>query len=397
MNLEQIQAALQERGIGGWLFCDAHHRDPLAYRILGLAASEMVSRRWFYFIPAKGQPRKLVHRIESDRLDSLPGTMAQYAGWRELIQRLQEMLAGSTTVAMQYSPQARIPAVSLVDAGTVELIRSLGPEVVSSADLVQYFEARWSSDALDSHVQAGKLIDGIVAEAFDEVATRVRHDGQTDECAIQQFVVQRFAEAGLVSDAPPIVAVNANTGNPHYSPQPGSACPIQAGDFILLDVWGKLTRPGAVYYDITWTAYLGDRVPERIGEVFAVVRQARDAAVQRVQQAVGERRTLHGWEVDRAARDVIERSGFGPYFVHRTGHSLGEEVHGFGANMDDLETHDERQIIAGTAFSIEPGIYLPEFGVRSELNVFVGPEGAQVTGAVQNEIVTLGVPAASKV
>jgi len=282
----------------------------------------------------------------------------------------------------------------LVDAGTVELVHSFGAEVVSSAELVQRFEATWSAAALYTHLEAGKHIDRIIADAFQEIGRRVRDSGGTDEYAIQQFLLERFRQEKLVTHWPPLVAVNRNTSNPHYLPGPDRTAPIRAGDYVLLDVWGKLEQPGAVYYDVTWVGFLGERPPERLRTIFEIVRNARDAAFEAVQSAAKEKRTLRGWEVDRAARSVIGEAGYGEYFPHRTGHSIGEEVHGNGVNMDDLETHDEREIIACTGFSIEPGIYLPEFGVRSEVNVFVDGESARITGAVQNEIVA--VPAGER-
>ena len=393
MKLEELQAALRQQGIDAWLFCDVDHRDPIAYRVLGLPADQLVSRRWYYLVPADGEPRKLVHQIEAGQLDALPGEAVQYAGWRELLQRLEQMLAPVRTVAMQYSPCNQLPAVSLVDAGTVELVRGLGKQVVSSAELVQRFEARWSPVALGMHLEAGRLIDGIMASAFQEIGNRVWREGQTDDYAVQQFILERFRECHLITDMGPIVAVGRNSGNPHYLPERGRSAPIRRGDFVLLDVWGKLNRPGAVYYDVTWTGFVGDRAPEAVQRIFEIVRTARDCAFDTVQWAVAQGRALRGWEVDRAARGVIERSGYGDRFVHRTGHSIGEAVHGNGANMDDLETHDEREIIPHTGFSIEPGIYLPEFGVRSEINVFVGEQEARITGAVQTDIALIPVEA----
>ena len=391
MQVQLIQEALRERGIDGWLFYDFHHRDPIAYRILGLSSDSLASRRWYYLVPAQGEPGKLVHRIESGQLDGLPGETQLYAGWRELLQRLERMLAPVRTIAMQYSPNNQIPSVSLVDAGTVELVRGFGKQVVSSADLVQRFEACWSPAALESHLEAGKIIDRLIPAAFAEIGKRAGQSGQTDEYTIQQFLMDQFTQNHLITDSPPIVAVNRNSGNPHYQPSRAASSAIRAGDFVLLDVWGKCDRPGAVYYDVTWTGFLGERIPEPIASVFEIVKRARDCAFQIVQEAMREGRKLRGWEVDRAARSVIEASGYGDRFVHRTGHSIGEEVHGNGANMDDLETHEEREIIPHTGFSIEPGIYLPEFGVRSEVNVFIDADSARITGPVQNAVITIPV------
>ena len=391
MEMEAIQRALQEQGLNGWLFYDFDHRDPIAYRILGLPADRLAKRRWYYLIPAQGSPQKLVHRIESRQLDSLPGEKREYAAWEEQTKILREMLAPFPTLAMQYSPNNQIPYISRVDAGTVELIRSFGNRVVTSADLVQRFEARWSSPALESHLEAGKLLDGIIASTFEEIGRRVGAEGATDEYAIQQFLLGQFEKHNLVSDDPPLVAVNANSGNAHYETTRERSAPIRAGDFVLLDVWAKLRRPGTVYYDVTWVGFLGERPPERLRHIFSIVTAARDRAIEYVEEAVRQRRTIRGWEIDRAARNVIEESGYGQYFPHRTGHSIGESVHGNGANIDDLETHEERAILPCTGFSIEPGIYLPEFGVRSEVNVYVDEQTARVTGAIQQEIVRIPV------
>jgi Xaa-Pro aminopeptidase len=393
MNLELLQQALREQGVDGWLFVDFHRRDPIAYRILSLPQEAMATRRWYYLVPAQGTPRKLAHRIESSQLDSLPGDKSVYASWQEEARGLQEMLQDVQTLAMQYSPDGRLPAISLADAGTVERIRSLGKHVVSSANLIQYFEARWSPAALQLHLEAGQAIDRIMAAAFQEIARRVRSDGYTNEYEMQQWILQQFAGSGLLTQIPPIVAANRNSGNPHYLPGPTLSAPIRSGDFVLLDLWAKRDKPGAVYYDVTWVGFLGESPPESIRRVFEVVKAARDRAIDTVQDAVRSGRTLRGWEVDRAARDLISERGYGEFFLHRTGHSIGEEVHGNGANMDDLETHDDRQILPFTGFSIEPGIYLPEFGVRSEVNVFVDDREARVTGAVQNGI--LCIPAAA--
>jgi Xaa-Pro dipeptidase len=391
MDLEAIQQALQEQALDGWLFYDFDNRDPIAYRVLGLEGKRFAKRRWYYLIPAHGSPRKLVHRIENRQLDALPGEKCEYAAWEALRTNLKQMLAPFPSIAMQYSPENQIPYISRADAGTVELIRSFGNKVVSSADLVQLFEARWTPEALESHLEAGRRIDGIIAMTFQEIGRRVKGGGHTDEYAIQQFLLEQFRANDLVSDDPPLVAVNANSGNAHYETRRDAAAPIRPGDFVLLDVWAKLRRPGAVYYDVTWVGFLGERPPEKHQRVFAIVTEARNLAVTRVQEAVRAGRAIYGWEVDRTARDFIAEQGYGDYFVHRTGHSIGETVHGNGANIDDLETHEERAIIPRTAFSIEPGIYLPEFGVRSEVNVFVDEREARVTGAIQRNIVRIPV------
>jgi Xaa-Pro aminopeptidase len=388
MNLPAIQAALRERNVDAWLFYDHHHRDPIAYRVLGLPASLMVTRRWFYLIPAHGDPSKLVHKIEAGHLDSLPGSKRVYSGWQELFEQIKVFLADSKTIAMQYSPNNLVFTVSLVDAGTMELIRGLGKNVVSAADLIAQFEATWTDEQIKTHFAARDAVDNITTAAFAEIGRRVRNGG-TNEHAMQQWLLEAFQRENLVTDDPPVVAVNANSGNPHYEPHAEGSAAIREGDFVLLDIWGKKNTPGAVYYDITWTGCVGKAPSEKQREVFEVVRDARDAGVKTVLEAIAGRQRIAGWQVDRATRDHISKAGYGDYFIHRTGHSIGTDVHSNGANMDDLEIHDERQILPNSCFSIEPGIYLPEFGVRSEVNVLVRPERAEVTGKIQREIVII--------
>jgi Xaa-Pro dipeptidase len=384
-DIKAIQSELKASKLDGWLFFDHHHRDPIAGNILGLNGNAMITRRWFYFIPQRGEPRKLVHRIEAGSLDSLPGRKAVYSGWEELHKGLAKMLTGGKTIAMQYSPDNNIPYIGLVDAGTIELVRKLKKKVVSSADLVQQFEATWSDGQLASHLEAGKRIDLVRAVAF------VRDKRELREQELQAWILEQFRMNGIMTAEPPIVAVQPNNGNPHYEPQAATGLPIRAGDLLLLDMWGKLEAPDSVYYDITWVGYLGARVPEKYAKVFNIVRTARDRAVQFVQESVVKGKDIRGWQVDRVARESIRKAGYAKYFVHRTGHSIGREIHGNGANMDSLETRDDRHVAPRTCFSIEPGIYLPEFGIRSELNMYVGERQARVTGAVQTEIVALPV------
>jgi Xaa-Pro dipeptidase len=388
MDLPAIQAALHERNLDAWLFYDHHHRDPIAYRVLGLPSNLMVTRRWFYLIPAEGEPVKLVHKIESGHLDSLPGRKQEYASWQELFDNVKAMLASHLDIAMQYSPNNLVFYVSLVDAGTIEMIRGLGKNVLSSGDLVAQFEATWTADQIKTHFAARDAIDSITAAAFQEIGRRARSGGTTEHM-IQQWFMEAFGRENLVTDDPPIVAVNANSGNPHYEPNAENSAPIREGDFVLLDVWAKKNTPDAVYYDITWTGFVGKAPSDRMREIFQIVRDARDEGVKTVQDAVAAGRAIAGWEVDRAVRSHIVKAGYGKYFIHRTGHSIGTEVHANGANMDDLEIHDERQILPNSCFSIEPGVYLPEFGVRSEVDVLVRPKAAEVTGKIQREIVII--------
>ncbi|MGE5111042.1 MAG: M24 family metallopeptidase [Acidobacteriaceae bacterium] len=388
MDLTAIQAALRERKFDAWLFYDHHHRDPLAYTILGLPEKMHVTRRWYYLIPSEGEPVKLNHRVEPRHLESLPGKQLHYGPWPEMHQKLREMVAPYQRIAMQYSPNNNIMYVSLVDGGTLELLRSFDVEIGSSADLVARFEATLSAEQIATHFEARDKIDPIMQAAFREIGTRVRNGGW-DEYGVQQWLVEAFRRENLVTDDPPIVGVNENAGNPHYSPEPGTSKPVREGDWVLLDMWAKINKPGAVYYDITWTGFVGQAPSEKHREIFKIVTEARNVGINKVKDAFAAKRRIMGWEVDAAVRAHIEKSGYGQWFVHRTGHSIGTEVHGNGANMDNLETKDEREIIPNTLFSIEPGIYLPEFGVRAEIDMLIRNGSAEVTGKIQNEIVII--------
>ncbi len=390
-DLSSVQAAVKELGFDGWLLYDFRGLNLLARRVLGFSPDSMASRRWFYFIPAQGEPRKLVHRIEPHSLDHVPGTAQVYLRWQELEQGVARLVAGSRRVAMEYVPRNANPYVSRVDAGTVELVRSCGVEVGSSGDLVQLFEACWSDAQWAMHLEADKHTRSAFDRAFAFIRSRVRAAGSVRETEVQRCILDHFAANGVVCDHPPICAVGPHSGDPHYEPGPDSDAPIRAGDFVLIDLWAKLNKPESVYSDLTWTAFVGNEVPARYQEVFQIVAQARDAAIGRVAQAFGDGTPLQGSQVDQAAREVIERAGYGEFFCHRTGHSIGQEVHGNGANMDGLETREERRVLPRTCFSIEPGIYLKEFGVRSEVDVFVDAERkVHVTGgAPQTEVVPL--------
>ncbi len=388
MDLSAIQSALQERNIDAWLFYDHHYRDPIGYRILGLPEHMHVTRRWYYVVPAKGEPRKLVHRIEAGHLDPLPGEKLMYSSWQEQHENLKSLVAPYKTIAMQYSPNNSIPYIGLVDAGTVELLRSFGKEIVSSGDLVSRFEATLTPEQIESHLAAGRAIDSITESAFKEIGRRVNNGG-TNEYDIQKFILEAYSRENLITDNPPIVGVNANSGNPHYGTSKDGASPIKKGDFVLLDIWAKQNKPNAVFYDITWTGVVGTKPTGRQQEIFNIVRTARDAGFARVQTAMDTGTKIAGWQVDEATRDSIKRAGYEKYFVHRTGHSIGVDIHANGANMDNLETKDEREIIPNTLFSVEPGLYFPEFGVRSEFDVLVRNGKAEVTGRIQKELVLI--------
>jgi Xaa-Pro dipeptidase len=386
-----IQQALRDAGIDGWLFYDFRGSDPLAYRILQLDPTVHVTRRWYYWIPAVGVPVKLLHRIEPHVLDALPGQADCYVSWEQQRHILARLLAGGLRIAMQYSPLNAVPYVSRVDAGTVELIRSYHVEVVSSADLIQTFEACWTDRQLESHQYAAAALRRIVDQTFSHVHETITQGRSLTEYGVQQFILGRICEAGMVTSSAPIAAVNAHSADPHYGPTETGSAEITRDALLLIDLWAKRTEPGSVYADITWTCYVGRTVPVKQREIFDVVRQGRDAALAfvRTEKAAGHH--PFGWEVDNACRQVIQHRGYGDQFVHRTGHSIGEDVHGNGANIDGLETQDTRRLIPRTCFSIEPGIYLPgEFGIRSELDVYLAEREALVFGLpLQSEIVPL--------
>jgi len=390
--VKTIQQALKQAGIEGWLFYDFRQSDPLAYRILRLDETKLGTRRWFYFVPADGEPVKIVHSIEREQLDPLPGKKLVYLPWQQLHEHVRRTLSQCRTIAMQYSPNNDIPYVSRVDGGTIELIRGFGVKVVTSANLVQQFEAVWTAGQLQTHFAAAAKMRRIIDEAFAEIARRIENNTPTTEYEIQQYITSLFDRDGLVADHPPIVAVNANAANPHYGPTSEYSLPIKPNDFVLIDYWARLKDdPDSVYTDYTWTGYVGEHVPERYTDVLNIVRDARDAAIEFVRDAVADGRAIHGWEVDDVSRDVIRDAGYGDHFIHRTGHSIGKEVHGNGANIDNLETRDNRLIMPRTAFSIEPGIYLEgDFGVRSEVDVYVTENEVVVTAEpIQTAVVAI--------
>ena len=393
MNLEAIQSALRDANLDGWLFYDHHHRDPIGESILGLDPKAHITRRWYYFIPATGEPRKLNHRIEQGRLDSLPGSKGLYSSWQELRAGLKAMLSGFRRIAMQYSPNNDIMYVSMVDAGTIESLRSLGKHIVSSADLVSQFEAVLTERQIASHSVAQKVIDAILEESWHEIARRLRpvsgNPGRVTEFDIVQWLSEAMKRGGLVWENGPNVSVNANCSDSHYEPTADRTSEIKQGDFLLIDIWGRTDESDSIFYDITWTGVVGREPSEREQLVFETVRDARDAAIRLVTSAFAESRPIRGFEADDAARNVIRAAGFVDYFTHRTGHNIAHEIHGPGAHLDNLETHDERRILANTCFSVEPGIYLPEFGIRSEIDMLTETGKAWVTGNIQRELVRI--------
>ncbi|HEY2414015.1 MAG TPA: M24 family metallopeptidase [Pirellulaceae bacterium] len=380
-DLTKIQNVLQHFSIDGWLLYDFRGNNVLARRIAEIPDDQMGSRRWFYFIPATGTPRKLVHRIETGALDHLPGNTAVYLKWQELETGVAQLVGGSRRVAMEYSPRNANPYVSRVDAGTVELVRSNGVEVVSSGDLVQQFEATWDDEQIASHFEAARSTDSAYALAWKFIADKTRGGGSIRETEVQSLIMRHFADNGLTTYHPPIVAANAHSGDPHFETATATDVAIQQGDFVLIDLWAKMNRPRSVYSDLTRVGFVGERVPEKYERIFKIVGEARDAAIAGVEEAFASSKPIAGCQVDQAARAVIEKAGYGEKFIHRTGHNIGQEVHGNGANMDSLETREDRLILPRTCFSIEPGIYLDDFGVRSEVNVLIDAAGkVHVTG-----------------
>ncbi len=379
-----IQEAMREEQLEGWLFYNFRGSNVFATRILAIPSHIMQTRRYFYFIPAVGAPKKLVHSIEQFNLDSLPGDKTIYASWQSLEEGLRKILAGTKRVAMEYSPRNAVPYVSNVDAGTVELVRSLGVEVVTSANLVQRFEACWDDEQAQDNLETAKHLRAIVDLTFGFIKQRITSNAPLTEYDVQHYMLSEFKNRGIKTESDPNCSVNANSANPHYEPTKEIHSPLRKGDFVLLDLWAKKEKPRSVYADITWTGYIGETVPGEYAKVFEIVKGGRDAALSFVQRSHEAGREICGYQVDDAARTYIKSKGYGEYFVHRTGHSIGEEIHGNGANMDNLETRDERRIIPQTSFSIEPGIYLPgKYGVRSEIDVYISKS---------REVIVTGLP-----
>jgi Xaa-Pro aminopeptidase len=389
-DLASVQAAIREHGFDGWLLYDFRGSNILARRVLGMTDG-FQSRRWYYFIPAQGEPRKLVHRIESGALDAYPGTKDVYVRWQELETEIGRLVAGAKRIAMEYVPRNTNPYISRVDAGTIELVRSFGPEIGSSGDLVQTFEATWDDEQWALHREAAIHTDSAYDVAFGAIAGAIRSGQAIRESDVIRIILDHFDRNGLTTDHGPNCSVGPHSGDPHYETTPATDVMIQPGDFVLIDLWAKSKKPRGVYSDLTRVAFVGAEIPAKIAEIFGIVASARDAAIACVKDGFAAGTPVFGWQVDAAARGVIEKAGYGAFFVHRTGHSIGQEVHGNGANMDGLETREDRTVMRRTCFSIEPGIYFPEWGVRSEVDVFVDVAGqVHVTGGkLQTEVVRI--------
>jgi Xaa-Pro dipeptidase len=389
-DLKAMQAALTAAGLDGWLFCDFHARETLAYEILGLDPRGHFTRRWYCYVPKSGAPRKLVHAIESRALAALPGTTALYHSRATLESALRTLLRGAKTVAMQYSPRNNLPTISLVDAGTVELVRSCGVKVVSSAELVQRLFNTVDAAGFASHVRAGRHVQAIKDDAFKLIFDRVRRRKAITEYDAAQYILARFKAAKLTTDASPIVAANGSAADPHFEPSARNSARFKRGDRVLIDLWAREDMPTGIYYDITWCGFCGERAPEAYRRAFHLAVSARDAAYALIAARLSAKRKIRGYEVDNACRRVIEKAGLGPYFFHRTGHSIGHAVHDSGVNMDGLETRDDRELLPGSLFSIEPGIYRGQIGVRTELNVYVDMRSRpQIAGPVQHALLTM--------
>jgi Xaa-Pro aminopeptidase len=388
LEIPAVQRTLASEGVDGWLLYDFHGLNPIAVRLAGLVGAH-TTRRWYYFIPASGTPVKLVHAVEAQVLADLPGQTRTYAGRLQLEQGVAEMLRGCKAIAMEYSSECAIPYISRVDAGTIDFLRRIGMRIVSSGDLVGRFEAAWDAEAQATHRAASEKLYRVKDQAFAYVSAKMAAGDPVHEFEVQSRMMEWFGDEGLITDAPPIVAAAEHSGNPHYAPAADRSRPIRANELLLLDLWGKLNRPDSVYADITWTGFSGPP-PADVARVFGVVVAGRDAALARVRAGVAAGRPVHGWEVDRAARDVITAAGFGDQFFHRTGHSLGQDVHGNGVHMDDYETHDDRRLLDGTGFTIEPGVYTARFGIRSEINVVVRGRTAEPTGPCQVTLTRIG-------
>jgi len=389
VDIQLIQQTLQKWNIDGWLLYDFHKSNPIPYEILGFQ-NGIITRRWFYWIPKNGPPISLVHSIEADYFEHLPGRNCIYTGWQEMNAHLEGILSDVDRVAMEYSPKGAIPYISRVDSGTIELVRSFGVDVMSSADLVQLFQSRWDNDSYRLHKETVPVIFDLKDGAFRLISEKINNGGRITEYEVQQWIMDGFRENDMETEDPPIVAVNEHSGQPHYSPDANDSSEITGGDFVLIDLWARKQQPKATYVDITWTGYVGETVPDRYTQIFSIVAGARDTAIQLLEDRWNAGRELAGWEIDNAVRAVIEDAGYGKFFTHRTGHSIDTSVHGNGVNIDNLETQDRRKVIPGVGFSIEPGIYLSEFGIRSEIDVFITEDGPEVTTLpLQKEIIPL--------
>ncbi|HVH12011.1 MAG TPA: Xaa-Pro peptidase family protein [Longimicrobium sp.] len=375
-TVERIRREVRAQGADGWLLFNFQGSNAVASNLLGLPA---MTRRWFVWLPAEGTPVAITHRIEQQPWSTWVGENWPYSSWRELESRLAQLLGGNPTVAMEYAERDAVPYVDRVPAGVIEMVRATGAKVVTSADLVSAFYARWSAEGEASHRRAARHVYEVAHEAFRRIAHGLRAGRTVTEWEMRVWIREEFARRGIRVGGDAIVGVNGNAANPHYAPSAEQHAEIRPGDLVLIDLWGK-EDDAAIYADQTWMGFAGETVPERLAELFAAVRDARLAAIDLVRRRHAAGEEVAGWEVDDASRDVITQRGWGEHFIHRTGHSIDRELHGSGPNIDNLESRDTRRLIPGVGFSIEPGIYLTgDVGFRSEVNVWMGPDGPEVT------------------
>ncbi|MGE5680724.1 MAG: M24 family metallopeptidase [Bacillota bacterium] len=389
-DLKKIQSILKEMNFDAWLFFDFRGSNSLAHEILNINPHAHLTRRFFYFIPSEGSPVKIINGIEAFHLDHLPGEKLTYSSHESLNRHLSSVLKKEMKIAMEYSPMNAIPYVSKIDAGTFEYLKTFGIDIISSGDLISMFGATWTEKQYEENKTAASALYEIVQLAFGFIKEKITSSKPVNEFDVQQFIMNEFKRRNMVTDSDAIVAVNENSGNPHYAPDSNTHKDIKSGDFVLIDLWAKMNTENAVMADITWVGYVGESVPEKYIKIFNIVSQARDKAFNLVKERFAQGKELRGFEVDDACRNFIKEQGYGDYFIHRTGHSITTETHGSGAHMDNFETHDERLVLPSTSFSIEPGIYLPgDFGVRCEIDVYISPEGEVICtgGRPQSEIV----------
>lgn len=394
IDLIKIQKIIQESELDGWLLYDFRGSNYLALNILKIPKEKHLSRRFYYYIPKHGEPIKIVNAIEAGHLDHLPGNKFLYASYESLFLHLKNTLSGKNKIAMEYSPLNAIPYLSTVDAGTIEAVKQHVNEVVSSADLISMLDAIWTEEQFEENKPVAEDLYKIVVDAFNFIGEKIKSEGKTDEYSVQQFIMNEFDKRKYFTDHPPIVGVNENSANPHYAPTVETSKEIKANDFILIDLWAKVNKDEGVWADITWNGFAGDSIPTKYVNIFNIVKNARDASLKLITERFNENKEVRGFEADAITRKVIEDAGYGQYFIHRTGHSITNSLHGSGAHLDNFESKDNRLILKGTSFSIEPGIYLPgDFGVRSEIDVYVTKDGkVTVTGGKpQTEIYKINI------
>jgi Xaa-Pro aminopeptidase len=392
MNTSEIQQILKKYNIDAWFLYDFRHSNPIAWKTLGLHAEAHCTRRWAVIIPAEGEPVKIVNGIEAHTLAQVEAREIRYSSRLDWQDSITNSLKSFTTIALEYSPMGDLPTISKVDAGTVEFLKTLGKELASSADVAQHFDAVWTREQFEENQTTSRLLKDAMMDAFTFIREMYKMERSFTEYDVQLHIMEVFKKHSLVTDHAPIVAVAKNAANPHYGPTHEQSSAIVTGDTVVIDMWAKADTPAAVYSDITWVGYVGEEVPARVAEIFKIIADARDAAVSLLKSRFKSGTPVYGYEVDDAARNVIEKAGYGKYFIHRTGHSITEETHGPGANMDNFETRDTRRILPLTSFSIEPGIYIPdEIGMRTEIDIVISEDGNVLIPSepIQKQVIAL--------